>query len=153
MRSNRSVSTSTFQSLSTPGPTAARSAAVSTNSISSTSGEPTSTANRTTSCSSLVSRRNARCDITRCLCTRNFSVSVSRGDKPQPLGRLLGDPQAHLAVVLGEALAQVVNQQRQVQQPLLLDAAIDAPQRPAIGGEARVACSTARRQCSSTVYL
>ena len=76
-----------FQPSHTPGPTAARSAAVSTYSICSTSGEPTSTANRTTNCSSPVSRRNARCVISRCLWTRNFSASALVRRAAQPLGR------------------------------------------------------------------
>ena len=55
--------------------------------------------------------------------------------QPQPLGRFFGDSQPDLAVILDEALAQVVDQQRQVQGPLLLDALVDAAQQAGVGDE------------------
>ncbi len=55
------------------------------------------------------------------------------GRKPQPGGRVGGDLQPHLAMILQMALAQVVNQQRQVQQMLLGKRAID----PAHGAAVR----------------
>ena len=55
--------------------------------------------------------------------------------QPQPLGGFLGNPQADFAVVFDKTLAQVVNQQGQVQRSLLLDAAVDAAQQARIGDE------------------
>ena len=110
--------TSVFQPSQTSGPTAPRSAAVSTYSICSISGEPTCTANCTASCSSAVSRRKARWFISMCLWTRNFSTSVSCAGKPSRVRHVGGDLQAHFSMVLQTALAQIVNQQRQVQQML-----------------------------------
>ncbi len=67
---------------------------------------------------------------------QRFGV-VRRQAKPQ--GRPLGDLQADLAMVLQETLAQVVNQQGQMEHSLIGDAAVDAPQRPGVadqlGGE------------------
>ena len=126
---------SAFQPSHTSGPTAPRSAAVSTKSICSTSGEPTCTAKSTTVSSSLVSRRKARWFMRRCLWTRNFSRSRLRVRQAEPPRRPLGDPQADLAMVLQKALAQVVDQQRQVQHALVGDAAVDASQRPLVAGQ------------------
>ncbi len=55
--------------------------------------------------------------------------------QPQPAGRLVGDTQANVAVVFDEPLAQVVNQQGQVQRALLLDAPVDAAQHSRVGAE------------------
>ncbi len=69
----------------------------------------------------------------------------------QQLGGLVGDPQPHFAMILDEALAQIVDQQRQVQGPLLLDLAIDAgrsvPCRRQIRSPARPPKCNARRRC------
>ena len=80
------------------------------------------------------------------------SVSVSRSRQPQPHGRLPGDPPADFAVVLDVALAQVVDQQRQVQQRACrLIPRYTSPRAPS----PRQTPSRARppQQCSSTVYL
>ena len=53
----------------------------------------------------------------------------------EPRGRLLGDAQADFAMVFDVALAQVVNQQGQVQGPLLLDAQVDLTQGARIADE------------------
>ena len=50
----------------------------------------------------------------------------------QPPAGLLGDLQADLAVVFQQPLAQVVDQQGQVQEVLVLQPAIDAPHRPRV---------------------
>ncbi len=50
----------------------------------------------------------------------------------QALGRFFGDPQANFAVILDKTFAQVVDQQRQVQDAFLLDAKINAAQRSRI---------------------
>ena len=50
----------------------------------------------------------------------------------QPPAGLLGDLQSHLAMVFQQPLAQVVDQQGQVQKVLVLQPAIDAPHRPRV---------------------
>ena len=72
-----------------------------------------------------------------CLWTRNCSASASCGGDAQPLGGVGGDPQPHLAVVFQVALAQVVDQERQVQQVLLRDRTVDPAQRPGSGPKVR----------------
>ena len=75
------------------------------------------------------------------------------GRKSQPPGGVGGDLHAHFAMVFQMALAQVVDQQRQVQHVLLRargDRRVPAARGPTTSS---VANSTARRQCSSTVYL
>ena len=124
---------SAFQPSHTPGPTAARSAAVSTKSISSTSGEPTCTANRTTSL--LVARVAAERQVVHqqvLVDQQADDLGLARAES-QPRAGLRGDPQPDLAVVLQVPLAQVVDQQCQVQQPLLRQRAIHAAQRPGVG--------------------
>ena len=88
-----------------------------------------------------------------CLWTRNFRASASSRGQSQPPAGVGGDLQPHLAMVFQMALAQVVDQQRQVQQVLFGQAGDRrAPAGPA-SDQSSVANSTARRQCSSTVYL
>ena len=45
-----------------------------------------------------------------------FRLAVGQ---PQAAGRMLGDPQPDLAMVFGKALAQIVDQQRQMEHPFL----------------------------------
>ncbi len=50
----------------------------------------------------------------------------------QPPAGLFGDFQSHLAVIFQQALAQVVEEQGQVQQVFVLQPAIDPPYRPRV---------------------
>ena len=70
----------------------------------------------------------------------------------QSLRHFDGDQRAHFAVIVVVAFAQVVDQQGQVQQPLVAQVAIGRPNRARIREE-RGGASTARMECSSTVYL
>ena len=59
-------------------------------------------------------------------------ISVSCGCRPSRQPVCFGDFQSHLAVIFQQPLAQVVDQQGQVQEMLVLQPAIDAPHRPRV---------------------
>ena len=52
--------------------------------------------------------------------------------KPQPRGRVGGDLQPHFAMILQTPLAEVVDQQRQMQQMLLRNRPVDSAHRPGV---------------------
>ncbi len=87
-----------------------------------------------------------------CLWTRNRSASASWAGMPSRWTASAAIFTPHFAMVFQVSLAQVVEQQRQVQQVLLGQRTVDPAQRPR-SDQSSVANSTARRQCSSTVYL
>ena len=74
--------------------------------------------------------------------------------QPETLTDLLRDVAADVAMIFGKALAQVVNQQGQMQKPLALDAPVDAPSGP-LSCQKFVAASTApgsaRRPCTCDI--
>ena len=72
------------------------------------------------------------CGIDRCRATSNRSVSVFVLRQSQPFGRGDRDERSDFAVVVVVALAQIVDQQGEVQQPLVPQIAISSAHRPRV---------------------